>query len=110
MTINTPPRLQPVSTTAHSEPALLVDEAASPEALYLEADARLTAAQGMLLSAALAGDSNSLEGHDVANIAQAAQILTSDALDLMRAMHEAHQRATAQQQAPRTVHHFGQGK
>jgi len=87
------PRLQPMSTTAGNGGSLLVDEAASPEALYQEADARLTAAQGMLFSAALAGDSGSLEGQDVQNVAQAAQILVSDGLDLLRAYHVATSRA-----------------
>lgn len=92
------PRLQPVSTTGpQGEPALLVDEAASPEALFLEADSRLTAAHGMLFSAAMMGNTRTLEGQDVANIAQAAQILTSDALDLVRALHEAHLRALRRQ-------------
>lgn len=100
---NDAPRLQPVSTTAHGEPALLVDEAASPEALYQEADARLTAAQGMLFTAALAGDSSSIEGQDVQNIAQAAQILVSDGLDLLRAYHTAERRAHARRRA--SCHH-----
>lgn len=99
------PRLQPVSTTANSEPTLLVDEAASPEALYQQAEVRLSAAHGMLFSAAMMGEAQSLEGQDVTNIAQAAQILTSDALDLMRAMHSAHLRALRRQDRhPHTRH------
>ena len=72
--------------------ALLVDGAASPEALYQEAETRLTAAQAMLFTVATGSDARVLEGQDVANIAQAAQLLTADALDLMRAMHSAHHR------------------
>lgn len=100
------PRLQPVSTAGpQGEAALLVDEAASPEALFLEADSRLTAAQGMLFTVALAGDHRDLDGQDVQNIAQAAQILTSDALDLMRALHGAHSRASLRQDRhPHTRH------
>lgn len=100
------PRLQPMSTTGpHGEPALLLDEAASPEALFLEADSRLSAAHGMLFTAATVGNTLALEGQDVANIAQAAQILTSDALDLVRALHEAHMRALRRQDRhPHTRH------
>nr|WP_163503968.1 hypothetical protein [Halomonas socia] len=109
MTINTPPRLMPISTAGpRGEAALLVDEAASPEALYLEAESRLSAAKGMLLSAAIASDSAGIEGQDVGNIARAAETLASDALDLMHALNLAHLRATAaaRQHAPGTVHHF----
>lgn len=91
------PRLQPVSTAGpQGEAALLVDEAASPEALFLEADSRLTAAQGMLFTVALAGDHRDLDGQDVQN---------SDALDLMRALHGAHSRASLRQDRhPHTRH------
>lgn len=93
------PQLRPISTAGPvGEPALLIDEAASPEALYLEAESRLTAAQGMLYTAAI-GSSRDMDGQDVENIAQAGWILASDALDLMHALHKAHQWA-AQRQTP----------
>lgn len=105
MTRNDTPRLHPVSTTPPGgEAALLVDEAAAPSALYREADVRLTAAQGMLSTAALAGESSGLDGRDLQNIAQAAQILTSDAMDLMSACNLAYERAI-ERAAPR-IHQF----
>lgn len=111
MMINTPPRLQPLtSASGQGGPTLLLDEAASPQALFEEADSRLSAAQAMLFTVATGSDASSLDGQDVANIAQAAQLLTSDGLDLMRAMHSAHLRANARQDAARTVHHFGRGQ
>lgn len=100
------PGLQPVSTTGpNGEAAMLVDEAASPEALYLEADSRLTAAHGMLFTAALTGNPSAMDGRDVANIAQAAQILVSDGLDLLRALNEAHERAAKRQRAQHPTRH-----
>lgn len=98
------PRLKPISTAGPSgEPALLVDESASPEALYLEADSRLTAVQGMLFSVATGAYIRSLDGQDVANIAQAAQILTSDAMDLLHALHSAHLRDAKRLSRPETT-------
>ena len=107
MTINTPPRLQPLASVAPGETTLLLDEAASPQALFEAADSRLSAAQAMLFTVATGSDARALDGQDVANIAQAAQLLASDALDLMRAMHGAHLRAAGRGQAPGTIHRFG---
>lgn len=108
MMINTPPRLKPLGP-GHTEPTLLLDEAASPQALFEEADSRLSAAQAMLFSVATGADPRTLDGQDVVNIAQAAQLLASDALDLMRAMHGAHLRDAARRQPPGTLHRFGHG-
>ncbi|MDR5901039.1 hypothetical protein [Halomonas icarae] len=111
MKINTPPRLQPLtSASGMGESTLLLNEAASPRALFEQADSRLSAAQAMLFTVATGADARSLDGQDVENIAQAAQLLASDALDLMRAMHSAHLRATARSQDAGAVHCYCQSQ
>ncbi|WP_444984890.1 hypothetical protein [Halomonas mongoliensis] len=108
MMIDTP-RLRPLADTHHAgAAALLVDEAAGPESLHQEAERRLAAAQAMLFTAALAGEADGLTGADLQGIAQAAQILTADALELVNALHLAHERNSAR--AARTVHHFGHSR
>ena len=104
-----PPRLRPLADTCHAgAAALLVDEAAGPESLHQEAERRLAAVQALMFSATFAAESHQLEGKDLAGFAQAAQILTADALELVNALHLAHERATAR--GARTVHHFGRAQ
>lgn len=89
MIIDDLPRLRPTSTAGpRGDAALLIDEAASPQALYDEAMSRLRAAHGMLFTAATFSDHQGLDGRDVQGISYAAQLLTSDAMDLMEAYHE----------------------
>lgn len=78
----------PVPAPSNSA-ALMVNPQADSGALYFEAEFRLTAAKAMLLTASQAGDAAGAElsGSDVQAIAQAAHILTSDALDLFGASH-----------------------
>lgn len=99
------PCLRPLSSVDPKRPALLVDEAADPDALYIEAECRLSAARDLLFTVSLAAgkrpgsDADPLDGRDVASIAQAAQLLTSDALDLMTACNTAHERRAKRLQA-----------
>ncbi|AXY43921.1 hypothetical protein [Halomonas sp. JS92-SW72] len=88
------PRLRPLADTHHAgAAALLVDEAAGPESLHQEASRRLSAVQALMFSATFAAESRELEGHDLAGFAQAAQILAADAMELVDALHLAHDRA-----------------
>lgn len=87
------PRLRPLADTYHAgAAALLVDEAAGPESLHQEASRRLAAVQALMFSATIASDSRGLEGQDLESFAQAAQILTADAMELVDALHLAHDR------------------
>lgn len=87
------PRLRPLADTHHAgAAALLVDEAAGPESLHQEASRRLAAVQALMFSATFAAESHELEGKDLAGFAQAAQILAADAMELVDALHLAHDR------------------
>ncbi|WP_046080016.1 hypothetical protein [Halomonas sp. HG01] len=81
------PQLSPMTYQLGEEPALVIDEACSADALYDNAEARLEAARGMLETIASLQVATSLQHHDLANVAQAAQILAADAADLFRASH-----------------------
>ncbi|MCK0767944.1 hypothetical protein [Chromohalobacter canadensis] len=80
-------QLTPLTYQLGHEPALVVDETCSAETLYDNAEARLEAARGMLETVASLEVATHLHRHDLANVAQAAQILAADASDLYRASH-----------------------
>lgn len=75
----------PLTYQLGDEPALVIDETCSAEALHDNAEARLEAARGMLETIASLEVATQLHRHDLANVAQAAQILAADASDLYRA-------------------------
>lgn len=85
-------QLTPLTYQLGDEPALVIDEACSAEALQDNAEARLEAARGMLETIASLEVATHLHRHDLANVAQAAQILAADAADLYRAAHTAGKR------------------
>lgn len=81
------------------EPTLVINRAADYEQLTSAADDRLSAARDLLETAALSADSASgLSGIDLHNVAWAAHLLTSDALDLFRASTDVHEREVLESQ------------
>lgn len=74
--------LTPLTYLLGDEPVLVIDETCSAEALQDNAEARLEAARGMLETIASLDVAEQLHRHDLANVAQAAQILAADASDL----------------------------
>lgn len=88
-------QLSPLTYRLGEEPVLAVDESCSADALQDNAEARLEAARGLLETIASLDVAYQLPGHDLANVAQAAQILTADAADLYRASHQAAKRLTS---------------
>lgn len=74
-------------------PVLLVNGEACYESLTSAADHRLSAASDLLETVALSASGQSgLSGCDLHNVAWAAHLLTSDALDLLRVSATAHER------------------
>ncbi|WP_069384038.1 hypothetical protein [Halomonas caseinilytica] len=78
----------PMTFQLGDEPVMNVDATCSATALHDNAEARLEAARGLLETMANLEGANHLQGYDLANVAQAAQVLATDAADLYRAAHE----------------------
>lgn len=76
-----------------SSPVLLINGEASYEKLANAADHRLEAVSDLLETMALsASGASGLSGRDLHNVAWAAHLLASDALDLLRVSATAHER------------------
>lgn len=82
----------PLTYQLGNEPVLVIDSTCSADSLQDNAEARLEAARGMLETIANLEVATHLHCHDLANVAQAAQILAADAADLYRAAQTAGKR------------------